>query len=423
MAQTNSEKLFKAAKSNRITAQDAELAGEFIEYYSTTETLSKGSRNKYYYSLLFFLEQIKKRQTTVAGLNEKDVLFLKQYLGVATIKHRHATDLDKLLSEDTKRDYWLRFCKFYGWAHERYGEGWDKQAYALLAGKKKTRYKVDKNRIERKGILSPEEVLQLVHAEDELCYKVFFAVLYESGTRSGEALSLRIRDVTKEQNGTYTLNLRKSKTIKRPVPLIQFSTKYLRQWLQRHPDKNNKDAPLFVNVLGTGLNNEGANKHLRDLLKKVGIKREKISLHSFRHSRATELAGIMNEFQMCRFFGWSMGSAMPATYIREQAIDVRGALMAGYGLQKQERTKEVVGVACLQCEHRNPSEAQHCDNCNLPLDPKHLQEMRRGAQELQGRELAKKYALELRQSIIQEVLAELRNEKQSNHSSKDVIQA
>jgi integrase/recombinase XerD len=148
---------------------------------------------------------------------------------------------------------------------------------------------------------------------------------------------------------------------------------------------------------------------LRYLLRLAGIKRKKISLHSFRHSRATELAGMMNEFQMCRFFGWSMGSAMPATYIREQALDVRGALMAGYGLEKQERTKEVVGVACLQCEHRNPSGADYCDNCNLPLDPKHLAELRKGAQALQGRELAKQYAMELKQEVIREVLAELKN--------------
>ena len=390
---------------------DDALKQEFIDYYSTTEKLTEGSKKKYYFAIKGFLKPLREQNKTLSTMQEADVLSLLQFLQNSS------------WSEDTRRDYWMRFCKFYGWCYERYGKEWDVKAYDLLAGKNKKPYRVDKNEVERKGILSPDEVLRLVHAESNLCYKAFFSVLYEGGLRSGEALSLRIKDVQKEQNGTFTLNLRRSKTVRRPVPLIQFSTKYLRNWLRQHPLGEHKDAPLFTNTLGEPLQNATANKELRCLLKVVKIKREKVSLHSFRHSRATELASIMNEFQMCRFFGWSMGSAMPATYIREQAIDVRGALMAGYGLEKQEHKQEMAGVACLQCEHRNPLGEEYCDNCNLPLDPERLRAIKDNVQGEQQKELAKKYALELRQSIIQEVLAELRSENAPVSTNKEVVRS
>ena len=400
MSLASKKNLIRTAEQDLINKEDLNHALEFTQYYSTVEKLTKSSTNKYYYACKHFLIEIKRLGYTVVSLDEKGALGLMSFL--------HGSSW----SEDTRADYWDRFTRFYAWvAHraEDAGAPLDNRAYRLLVDPKhKKVYKIDKNRQEKKGILSEEEVVELVELQTNLCYKVFFAVLYESGMRSQEAFSLLLRDVEAKDNGSFVLHLRKSKTVKRPIPLQTYSVPYLRKWLRAHPEKRFKDAKLFFNTKGEPLNNFAANKELKGLLKASTIDKRKITLHSFRHSRATHLASKgLSEFEMCRLFGWSIGSRMPATYIREGAIDVTTALRKANGLPVEEQEKKQVGTRCLHCEHINSEQADFCDICSLPLAEEELKKIKGAAMDHKQAELLELYAAKMQEDILNKLREEL----------------
>lgn len=346
-----------------INISDGKAALDFIDNYGTMKKLSKGSTDKYYHALRPFLKEIKLRGKTIPTLEEKDAL--------ALIKHVQKSQW----SEASREDYWKRWLVFYEWLHDREGQQWDGIVSKMFTdNKRRYRYKIEKNRVEKKGILAPEEILQLLAVEAGLQYKTFFAVLYEGGLRAGEAFGLRLCDVEKNNGQGYTLKLSVSKTEKRTVPLVLLSPQYLNLWLKNHPQRYNPEAKLFLTPSGKGFEHTMCNKRLRLLMKRAGIQRRKISLHSFRHSRASELCNLMTESQLCRFFGWAQGSRMPATYIRAESIDVRKALLKAAGLEKQEEAKQT-GKACLSCKTINALDAEYCDICRLPLDAKKVQQV------------------------------------------------
>lgn len=378
------EKLEALADKGKAHKEDVELATQFIDYYTASQQLKAGSVAKYTYCLKAFVQQLFDMGTSCSSLKEKDVLALLDWLKQSK------------WSEDTRECYWDRFTRFWTWSADRAeeeGNSWDARAYRLIADpRRKITYKVDKNKKGHKGTLTEEEVLKLLDVEKNLRYKAFFSVLYESGMRSGEALTLRIQDVQQSDNGTYILNIRESKTEKRPVPIMNGACNYLRQWLSFHPEKDNRDAFLFLNVNNEPLENPASNYQLKRLLKRAGIKKKKITLHSFRHSRATHLASKgLSEFQLCRLFGWKMGSKMPATYIRQGAVDVTKALKKASGIPVEEDEKKEAGKRCFQCNHLNSEESEYCDICSLPLSEEKLAIIKGNAQTFGKKDLLEQF--------------------------------
>lgn len=327
---------------------DEALIQAFMADYGTMQKLGKGSKDKYRFAAQGILEAIKAREKTIATLDDTDVLAVIQYI--------QSSDW----SEATREDYWKRWKKLYLWLHKHKGIGTEQVALRT----KEYMYKRDKNAEEKKEILTEDEMLRVIHAEPHLCYKAVWAVVYEGGLRIGEALALRIRDVMKNDKG-YVLHLPKSKTQKRTIHLYGWATNYLARWLKQHPNNDSKDASLFLNARGEPLAYRSAAYHLKEAVMLASIDKS-ISPHCLRHSRASHLANHLNEQQMCKFFGWSIGSDMPRTYIRENAIDLDHALKTVYGIADAPESREA-GVLCNWCGHRNPDDAEHCDSCQQSM--------------------------------------------------------
>lgn len=373
-------------EDNELNKEDLDTAREFLKEYGTLKRLTENSITKYRISIWSFLKELRKQGKNLASLDKKAALELIDYLSTTS------------WSEDSREDFWKRWLKFCEWAEEK--NQWPDDLRKILVDRvKRHRYKIDKNKVTKKGIFSPEEILQLVHLETSPAYQTFWSVLYESGMRAGEAFALRLENVKVLQGRGYVLELPTSKTMKRTLPLVDFAKDYLGKWLQLHPDKNNPEAYLFVNTLGDRLENAAANKRLRVLLKASGMKKKKISLHSFRHSRATALCHHMTEAEMCAFFGWSIGSDMPATYIRAEAIDVTNALLRASGMEDKQHY-EVKGRVCLSCTHLNPISAEWCDLCKLPLDPQQLETIKDSAR-------AQSMFNSMREQLIADVMAKM----------------
>lgn len=178
-------------------------------------------------------------------------------------------------------------------------------------------------------ILTEDEVQKLIDTAKTPRNKAIISVLYDSGIRAGENVSLNIGDVI-TQNDIVKLNVKGTKNnySQRTVPL-GFSIKYLKEYLSVHPFKDSRDAPLWLNYMNLDTPERFAKSSIKYLViglaKKAGMK--KITPHILRHSRATELAkkGI-TEAQMRIFFGWSPTSTTPSKYIHLCGADVENAL-------------------------------------------------------------------------------------------------
>jgi integrase/recombinase XerD len=233
-------------------------------------------------------------------------------------------------------------------------------------------------------LLTPEEVEKIAQAATNPRDKAFVQVLYESGCRIGELLSLSIKHTSVDEYGCILIV--KGKTGMRRVRIIS-SAPSLTQWLENHPQRDNPEAPLWIGLwtknMGQKLDYSAVRVQLKKLALKAGIKKS-IHPHLFRHSRASFLANVMTESQMKEFFGWTQSSDMAATYVHLSGRDLDNVLLKASGLALPEnehgeaRTSKGFKVRlCPRCKERNSPAQIFCGRCGSPLTLKTFMEMQK----------------------------------------------
>jgi site-specific recombinase XerD len=218
-------------------------------------------------------------------------------------------------------------------------------------------------------LLTEAEVKKMIKQASNTRDKAFVSLLFESGCRIGEIASLQIKNVKVDNNGVV-LSVQ-GKTGARPVRVIT-STPYVMSWLENHPLRDDHNAPLWVAINQSNRNQpmhyRGLVKVIKDIKEELGIKK-KCNPHLFRHSRATQLASHLTEFQMDKYFGWIFGSKMPSTYVHLSGRDLDASLLEFNGIKVPE--KKEIGIKpklCPKCNTINTYDAKFCNNCAGILD-------------------------------------------------------
>ena len=104
-------------------------------------------------------------------------------------------------------------------------------------------------------MLNDDDIGKMVNVVPHPRNKAFIITLAESGCRIGEILTLTIKKICFDDKGAYFLV--DGKTGTRRVRVVN-STPYLHAWLSVHPNKDDLDAPLWINI-GTTQNIGGSN--------------------------------------------------------------------------------------------------------------------------------------------------------------------
>ncbi len=206
-------------------------------------------------------------------------------------------------------------------------------------------------------------------------------VAYDGGPRPSENFTLRIRDVTIEDDG-YSIVV-DGKTGQRPIFLIK-STRALSQWLNIHPFKHNREWPLWIQLdqryYGRAVSYATLNKWLKNIVKKSGINK-KVYWNLFRHSEATNSCKILKSDQLLKKrHGWSPNSKMAARYTHLVDEDVKEQMMNHFGITKTDKTPKF-DKKCQGCNTSNPLDATYCSNCNMPVDMETRIQLREDAEE------------------------------------------
>lgn len=224
--------------------------------------------------------------------------------------------------------------------------------------------------------------------------KAIIALLYDSGCRIGELLSMRVKDVKFDENGAR-VTFPKGKTGERTIRVV-FATSYLRLWLDNHEYKDDMDAPLFYSLKGeyinreksfkeignptnkklTTLSDEGVRRRLKITGKNAGINRN-IHPHLFRHTRASELANTLTEQQLKKHLGWTQSSNMAAIYVHMNDSDLDNAILKVSGIDVEETSTKLSSkvVKCPRCKDLNAPSTDYCTKCGMPLSQKAIEEM------------------------------------------------
>jgi len=266
-------------------------------------------------------------------------------------------------SPATKHDYKVILKKFYKWLR---GTGDFPEEVRWI----KPNFKRNNHRLPEE-LLAEEDVKKLVEAAQHPRDKALIFMLYESGCRIGELLSLRIRNVLFDENGAVLLV--SGKTGQRRVRIIA-SAPLLSVWLNNHPFRENLDSPLWV-VVGTKNHNQvltypSVATQFRKIARRAAIKK-KVNPHAFRHARATFLANNLTEAQMKEYFGWVQSSGMAAVYVHLSGRDVDNAILKLQGLaesRKNEVDNSLKIKSCARCQERNSPVSKFCQRCGSPLD-------------------------------------------------------
>lgn len=250
---------------------------------------------------------------------------------------------------------------FYRW-HEGDGEVTPKKVRWLKGGT------TNNNELTYSDMFTIKEIMIMakVSSVRDSCIIV---TLFDSGMRSGEFLGLRIKDVIFD-NGIVRLNIPKnvSKTYARPVYVIRAVT-YLKQYLETHPQKDNKNSRLFQTYKGNALTGTDLINVLRSARDKARLSKH-ITPHILRHSRATEVCinKTMNEMEMRNLFGWTKNSNMPSYYSHLASQHLENSIRKEAGLEPIEPDKDIMNpIGCPKCGTDNPPTKIFCYSCSEPL--------------------------------------------------------
>ena len=265
--------------------------------------------------------------------------------------------------------------KFFAFVH-----GYKKGYPPVVDWMKVTRIGRDKShRISPSDLLVPEEIYSIISHAESPRDKALLSFLAESGCRSGEASTLKVKNVAFTQRGVEVrVN---GKTGLRTIPLV-VSKPDLENWLNNfHLFASEPEAPLFprfnkkqrrFNLQTSGIWNVVKKTVSRASLVMMSLQEKSISPHSFRHARATELARLgWTEAMLRVYFGWTDDSTMPSVYIHLSQSDVAKQYYLMYGKEKAgekvaPRLEE--NKPCPHCHIRNPTGCITCFSCHMPID-------------------------------------------------------
>jgi integrase/ribosomal protein L40E len=276
---------------------------------------------------------------------------------------RTVAEIEKVdLSDRTKLNEKISLKRFYKWLNG--DEEFPEQVKWIKTSRKKG------NRILPESLLTEEEVRRIAETAMNQRDRALVLVLYESGCRVGEILSLRLKNVQFDKYGAVLVV--DGKTGPRRVRIIS-SAPALANWLDHHPHKDDQNAALWISfdkVSSTQpLQYYACRKMLRELALRAHINK-KVNPHSFRHARASRLANSLTESQMKEYLGWTQDSNMASVYVHLSGRDIDNALLRvnGVKVETKEEDSALRIVKCMRCETDNSPASRFCTKCGTPLD-------------------------------------------------------
>jgi len=355
--------LHKVADSEHISERNKQLIFQFLNHISPE--VSERRLTFYTHKLCRLALWIKKDFNAVEESDLRSVL---------TFLSKGNARLDGgRYSQGTIHGYKVTLKRFYRWL-----EG-DDEDYPRKVRWIKT--SGDSTRIhEPEQLLSFSEIVELIrHARNERD-KALISFLYESGARSSEMLSMRIKHLEFSKN-MVKATLPVSKTRPRVVPLVS-CRKHLAVWMNYHPCKDNQEAYLWSNMKRDGSEHLTGNT-VNEILKRVSNDAKiskRVYPHLFRACSITHKQSAGWPEQAIKVFhGLSKDSKVMKHYSHLSFNDLERIQCKMNRLEIKDREEMNQSIRCPGCGKENPLYVQICE-CGLPTEVKNVTDGRRAVE-------------------------------------------
>lgn len=311
-------------------------------------------------------------------------------------KEANLTDLKELMrlindsdyAIESKKDFKVILRMFYRWLNKSELVDWIKP--------------YTNNKLKRRlpeSLLTQEDVKKLVENSYNSRNKALIFLLYESGIRCGELISLKIKNFMPDKYGATIIV--DGKTGMRRVRLRD-CVGYVQKWLNEHPNQD-KENYLFVTKHKNPLDYGTLHKILCFAKERAGIKKP-CNPHAFRHARATFLSQFLTEQELKVYFGWEASSKMASVYIHLSGAQIDSSLLSKvYNVKeiKQEIKEEnkLKRKECTRCGITNNATDVYCGRCGLVLDTQTAINLKSAQEEIA--ELVKEHIKELEEKLIE----------------------
>jgi site-specific recombinase XerD len=229
-------------------------------------------------------------------------------------------------------------------------------------------------------LITREDISRIVEACEKPRDRALFMLMWDSGGRISELLSLNIGHVQFDRYGAVIIV--NGKTGMRRLRLIS-SVPDLQMWLNLHPLRQDNNAPLFVTSRKYSgkmrrLDNRTVGNKLTHVAEALHITKP-VHPHAIRHARLTDLARTsgghqgLTEMELRLVAGWERNSAMPEVYVHLSGADVEKKLLEKAGIIDDETGKPettLEPVKCPRCGLMNSHYSQYCTQCSMALNEK-----------------------------------------------------
>ena len=273
-----------------------------------------------------------------------------------------------------------------------YGEILETQLFFrwLVPEKEKELFKNIKNVRPRKKLpvdqlIASEDIKTLVGACDNQRDRALIMLLWDSGCRISEILSLNVGHVQFDQYGAVVIV--DGKTGRRRLRLIE-SVPDLQVWLNIHPLRKDPSAPLFLTNTRYGvgrkrLNARTVQNRLKYLQKTLNLGKP-TNPHAIRHGRMTDLTKKgFSEMELRLIAGWEENSTMPEVYVHLSGGDIERKMLEKAGIMEVTENKEsnLQPQECPRCKAMNAYDAIFCAKCSMALTEAAAREMDESTEE------------------------------------------
>jgi len=218
-------------------------------------------------------------------------------------------------------------------------------------------------------IITVDEFDRMMKVGRTLRDRTLISLLYDSGCRISEILTLKVKDVTFDDYGAILIVSGKTGT--RRVRLFGTSVPFLKKWVESRSAMQGPDTFVFANPRDgnrSPMHYHQALQVVRRTSARAGIAK-KVNPHLFRHTRATLLAEHIADAPLEIQMGWVHGSSMTRTYVHLSGKDMDRIILKAYGVEVREESEALDNQLgkCIWCSAMNSLKSKYCLRCGMEM--------------------------------------------------------
>ena len=241
-------------------------------------------------------------------------------------------------------------------------------------------------------------MLTIVKYEPFVRNKAALTLFWDLDARNHEITMLKIKNIRlKEKYGEGDIPYQ-AKTGSGQI-MLTCSFPYVRDWINKHPFKNEPEARLICNLHnGSPVKPDAMWTMMKQLRKRIIrmlkddsitnenerqkleylLKTKKWNPYCIRHSAITSDSDYLPEYALKKKVRWSMNSKQSARYIkRRMGNDLKPKILVQNGIiSEQEIEKKPSILNCPRCSLVNAIENKYCSKCSYPLIPSAFDEIK-----------------------------------------------